>query len=302
MSIETLLCYDESKPRTEIDMEQRDNANLFNRILEILTPFLIYYVICHVAFYIFISLCNPSSVFLPAGLREYIAEHAGDVTQLVNSVSMIIAVLPLIPMLRRELSAGMEHNAEMTGDKKIIGNAVRILSVFFAVILAASSSLGFNVLLAITGFVQTSAAYQEVAEQQYSIMFGMGAVLFGLISPVTEEIVFRGLVFNRIRRYYPTAAAVIASGVLFGVYHGNLVQGVYGSCMGILLAYVYARMHSLLIPCLFHATANFVVYALAQNEEQHARIFNVTGCVILLTISTICIFLIEIFRKKLHNR
>ena len=279
-------------------MQQRDNANCFNVILEILVPFLIYYVVCNVTFYILISLCNAASGFLSAGLRDYISEHERDVTQLVNSVSMLIAVLPLMPMLRRELAAGVEHNAETIKDDKTIGNAGQILSVFFTVILAASSSLGLNVLLALTGFVQTSATYQEVAKQQYGIVFGMGVILFGLISPIAEEIVFRGLIFNRIRRYYPAAAAVIASGVLFGIYHGNLVQGVYGSCMGILLAYVYARIHSLLIPCLFHATANFVVYALAQNAGLHARIFNGTGCVILLTISAICIFLIEVLRKS----
>ena len=279
-------------------MQQRDNANCFNVILEILAPFLIYYVVCNVTFYILILLCDMASGFLAAGLRDYISEHESDVTQLVNSVSMLIAVLPLMPMLKRELTVRTEHNTEMKRDKKISGNAGKIIAVFSTVILAASSSLGLNVLLALTGFVQISAVYQEVATQQYNIMFGMGAVLFGLISPIAEEIVFRGLVFNRIRRYYPTVAAVIASGILFGVYHGNLVQGVYGSCMGVLLAYVYMRMHSLLIPCLFHATANFVVYALAQNAELHARLFHVTGCVILLTISVICIFLIEVLRKS----
>lgn len=279
-------------------MQQKDNANRFNIILEILAPFLIYYVVCNVTFYILISLCNAASGFLTAGLRDYISEHESDVTQLVNCVSMIIAVLPLIPMLKRELNVCAEHNAEVIRDKKISGNAGKIISVFSAVILAVSSSLGLNVLLALTGFVQTSATYQEVANQQYGIVFGMGVILFGLISPIAEEIVFRGLIFNRIRRYYPAVAAVIASSVLFGIYHGNLVQGVYGSCMGILLAYVYARIHSLLIPCLFHATANFVVYALAQNAGLHARIFNGTGCVILLTISAICIFLIEVLRKS----
>ena len=274
-------------------MQQRDNANRFNIILEILAPFLIYYVVCNVTFLVLIFLYDAVAGFLPAGFREYAAERTGEMTQLVNSVSMLIAVLPLTPMLKRELNVRAEHNAEMISDKNISGNAGKIISVFSAVILAASSSLGLNVLLALTGFVQTSATYQEVAKQQYGIVFGMGVILFGLISPIAEEIVFRGLVFNRIRRYYPTAAAVIASGVLFGIYHGNLVQGVYGSCMGILLAYTYEKMHSFFVPCLFHATANLVVYTLAQNAALHAVIFNLPGCIVLLTISIICIFAIE---------
>ena len=165
--------------------------------------------------------------------------------------------------------------------------------VCLTVILAAASSLGLNVLLGLTGLVESSAGYQDVAKQQYSVVFGAGMILFGLISPITEEIVFRGLIFNRMRRYFPHAAAVIVSGVLFGVYHGNLVQGVYGGCMGILMAYLYERMHSFFIPCLFHATANLMVYSIAQSVPLHGMIFTVQGCAVLLAVAVFCVVIIE---------
>lgn len=212
--------------------------------------------------------------------------------------------------------------------------------ILITVLLAGSSSVGLNVLLSLTGLVQNSASYQDVARSQYGVAFGVGVVLYAVVSPVAEEIVFRGIIYNRMRRYLgewqdkrvqdgraeqqapgsvkrqasgsvkqqmaepgkrsgngrfdiAVTIAVIASGVLFGVYHGNLVQGVYGGCMGILLAYLYERTHAFYIPCLFHATANCVVYVLAQNPALHERIFTFPWCVGLLAISVVMILIVE---------
>ena len=269
--------------------------NSFYKVWEVLKPFIIYYIAYNIVFLLIAYLCHAGMEYLGTGFQEFVTARAETVTELVNSISMLIAVLPLVPMLRKELSIRNENAGDETirkaEDSSYTKN--RVGAVVLTIVLAAASSVGLNSLLSLTGLVHASAAYQDVANQQYSVVFVVGAVLFGLISPITEEIVFRGLVFNRMRRYYPTIAAIIMSGVLFGVYHGNLVQGVYGGCMGILLAYTYERLNSFLIPCLFHATANLMVYSLAQNAEVHAQLFTVPGCIILLVISAVCIYTID---------
>lgn len=282
-------------------MEQGKRGQAIYKAWEVFGPFITYYFTYNAAFLLIAYLLNAAMGYFGTELREYVIEHETTLTNVVGGLSMLIGVLPLIPMLRRELVVCKE-NADDKAPVATEDGAVRqkAVNIALAVILAASSSIGLNILLSLTGFVQTSAVYQDVARQQYGVIFGIGAVLFGLISPITEEIVFRGLLFNRMRRYYPVTAAIILSGVLFGVYHGNLVQGVYGTCMGILLAYTYERMRSFLIPCLFHAVANLMVYTLAQNAGLHAKLFNAAGCVILLTISAICIFVIEKLRKRVN--
>lgn len=282
-------------------MEQGKRGQAIYKAWEVFGPFITYYFTYNAAFLLIAYLLNAAMGYFGTELREYVIEHEATLTNMVSGLSMLIGVLPLIPMLRRELVVCKE-NADDKAPVATEDGAVRqkAVNIALAVILAASSSIGLNILLSLTGFVQTSAVYQDVARQQYGVIFGIGAVLFGLISPITEEIVFRGLLFNRMRRYYPVTAAIILSGVLFGVYHGNLVQGVYGTCMGILLAYTYERMRSFLIPCLFHAVANLMVYTLAQNAGLHAKLFNAAGCVILLTISVICIFVIEKLRKRVN--
>lgn len=281
-------------------MEQEKRGQSIYKVWEVFGPFITYYFTYNVVFLFIAYLLNAAMGYFGTELREYMIEHEATLTNLVSGLSMLIGVLPLIPMLRKELSICKENaddgHLRKTEDSSYTKN--RVGAVVLTIVLAASSSVGLNILLAVTGFVQTSAVYQDVARQQYGVIFGIGAVLFGLISPITEEIVFRGLVFNRMRRYYPTMVAIVMSGVLFGVYHGNLVQGVYGGCMGILLAYTYERMRSFLVPCLFHATANLIVYLLAQNVELHARLFTVPGCIVLLIISAVCIHTIERLTKN----
>ena len=270
-------------------MEQRNESGILYKVWEILKPLVIYYVACNAAFLLIAYLCNAVMEYFGAGVQEYMTGHVETMTELVNGLSMLVSAMLLLPMLRRELAVNKESANSKAGKKA--------QNIILVVILASSSSICLNILLTLTGFVQTSTTYQDVAKQQYGVVFGVGAILFGLISPIAEEIVFRGLVFNRLRRYYKAVPAMVVSGLLFGVYHGNLVQGLYGTCMGILLAYTYERMHSFLVPCLFHAVANFMVYTLAQNVELHTRLFTVPVCIILLAVSVVCILVVE----KLSN-
>lgn len=280
----------------------------FHKTWEILKPFLFYYILHSAVFVLLLSLCRAVAEGLGAAYLADLTEHADTVTGIVSGLSMLISVLPFLPMLRRELaghraSAGevQEQNrvqeAAMTEGfvrKSGLGKiCVTGRTIGLTVLLAVSSSLGLNVLLTLTGLVGQSASYQEVADRQYGVAFGIGILLYALVSPITEEVVFRGLVYNRMRCYMPHASAVIASGVLFGIYHGNLVQGLYGGCMGMLMAYLYERTHSFFTPCLFHAVANLTVYAVAQSAALQGLFFTVPACAALLVLSVVGIMLVE---------
>jgi membrane protease YdiL (CAAX protease family) len=60
------------------------------------------------------------------------------------------------------------------------------------------------------------------------------ASVFG---PITEEIVFRGFVLKSFQKYGKIFAIVI-SAILFGAFHGNFLQGIYATAVGLVLGYV----------------------------------------------------------------
>ena len=221
--------------------------------------------------------------------------HAATVTGVVGGMCMLLGILPLMSMLRRELAernasdgGKSEDNEKLTGQVK---NAVA------SILLALSASLGLNILLTLTGFADSSQTYQEVADRQYGVAFGIGLILYGLVSPLAEEVVFRGVIYNRLRRFYGPVIGVVVSAIFFGAFHGNLVQGVYGACMGILIAYVYERQGSFFFPVLFHAVANLAVYGIAHLQTVQEAIFTPWGCGILLAVSAGSVFFMERGRR-----
>lgn len=124
---------------------------------------------------------------------------------------------------------------------------------------------GINLLFEVTGFSQSSDTYQSVAENQYNVALLVGLILYGVVSPFVEEVIFRGFVYGRMRVYMPRALAVLVSALLFGVYHGNLVQGIYGFVMGILFTVVYEKYKNFYLPVIMHAIANLVGYYIQLN-------------------------------------
>lgn len=288
---------------------KESKSGFLYKVWNTLMPLVIYYSVYLISFFLLSYLYQAIVGKSGAEAAAFLQEQKSTLTGAVNGISMLLGALVLVPLLRVELQ---EHRGRITscGQQDVFVQKKGMLSLI-TVILAVSSSVGLNVLLSLTGLVQNSASYQEVAQSQYGVAFGVGVVLYAVISPMAEEIVFRGIIYNRMRRYlgewqdrrayqagsgrFDTAVtiSVIVSGVLFGVYHGNLVQGVYGGCMGILMAYMYERTHAFYIPCLFHATANCVVYVLAQNAALHEMIFTVPWCVGLLAVSLVMIVIVE---------
>jgi len=63
-----------------------------------------------------------------------------------------------------------------------------------------------------------------------------------IVAPITEELIFRGYIQGALSRY-GKKFSIICSALLFGVFHGNLVQTPYAFLAGLLLGYVAAEYH-----------------------------------------------------------
>lgn len=81
-------------------------------------------------------------------------------------------------------------------------------------------------------------------------------IIVVLIGPIVEEFIFRGLIIDRIRPY-GELAAILFSGIIFGVFHGNFSQFFYSAAVGIVLAYIYIRTMKLVYPAILHMLFNF---------------------------------------------
>lgn len=262
-----------------------------------LFPYLLYYLAYNAAYLILAFAYQETVNRFGGAYGQFMTAHAPTVAGVMGGLCMLAGILPLVPMLKEELQVRGETfgfvRTKVADDTKAITAAdkryMRRMAALTA-LLALSASLGLNALLTLTGFADGSQTYQKVADRQYGVAFAVGLVLYGLISPFAEEVVFRGVIYNRLRRLYNPAIGIVVSGLLFGAFHGNLVQGVYGACLGMLMAYLYERSGRFLIPLIFHAVANLAVYTTARLAGVQEILFTPAGCVVLLAVSAGCVW------------
>lgn len=110
-------------------------------------------------------------------------------------------------------------------------------------------------------------------------------VLF--IAPVTEELIFRGVILHMANRYVTFLGANILQALLFGIYHGNIVQGIYAALLGFLLGSIYYKYQSILAPIVLHIIINasaFLTYLFPDNSAFYVVVMAAGGILLILAL------------------
>ncbi len=77
----------------------------------------------------------------------------------------------------------------------------------------------------------------------------------GILAPIFEELLFRKVLVDRLSGYGETLA-IVASGLMFGLFHGNFQQAVFAALIGGFFAYVYLRTGRIIYTILLHMCVN----------------------------------------------
>lgn len=166
-------------------------------------------------------------------------------------------------------------------------------SLVFTALLAVCSQFACNIIMVVFQmiFPAVFAHYTELMEGLDIHVLPAWAMLFivAVWSPLAEELVFRAMVFRTLRKGFSFVPAAIISGVAFGVYHMNWVQGVYAAALGILLAYTYEKTNSLLGCYLFHLAFNLSSYAIEALQSAGSALPDVVMGLLILVIHGVSI-------------
>lgn len=139
--------------------------------------------------------------------------------------------------------------------------------------IAATLLIGFGMCIAASGLLASAEYVVPDVIQQYEELMeaaGLGSdplMIFVsvLIAPIGEELMCRGVIFHYAGKVVKgmrskTAAFWIANSIqalMFGIMHGNLVQGFYAFLMGLGLGWLRGRYRSLYPSMLAHFVVNF---------------------------------------------
>ncbi len=266
----------------------------FRKTAEILFPFLLYYVVWDLANYVLLIILNLLMQLGGETYELFFIRHVQTAQGIISGMAMLIGLLAIRKMAKQEI--------KVTDGEKITDAAGQITEYMFLFGLAFTSAAGINILFTLTGLTASSESYANVANNQYGIPFWVGMVIFGIISPLAEEVLFRGIIYNRMKKYYPLPLAMIVSALFFGVYHGNMVQGLYGTIMGLLMVFVYEKYDTFMAPVLFHAVANISIYTLMYKPETFEAAVRPFTCAAFLAAAVVIFLYIQYYFKKKQQK
>lgn len=83
-------------------------------------------------------------------------------------------------------------------------------------------------------------------------------ITVALIAPITEEVIFRGLIYTRLKAGMPVIVAAILSSLMFGIGHGELIWILDAFIAGLALVWVFETTHSLYACIAVHMTNNTI--------------------------------------------
>lgn len=137
----------------------------------------------------------------------------------------------------------------------------------------------------------------EVPESKSTVFLVLFLIGYVVLGPVTEEIIFREVLFKLLRGSWASVSCIFIISCLFAGTHGNAVQIGYAFLMGILLGLIREHCGSILYTSAFHVAFNMFGTGLFFSDQAIYLMF--VGSMIFIVL--IVLFVVDI-KVNLNRR
>ncbi len=169
---------------------------------------------------------------------------------LVSFLPQYLVAMPVCVLILRRLPA-MQINENMLGG--VPWFRMLCISLFILEIGGILGNYVCRLLERIVHVQVTSATAELMGTGRLWVVFLFSVVL----APILEELVFRKTLIDR-AIVFGDRTAIILSGLLFGLIHGNFYQFFYAFGLGCLFSYIYIRTGRIRYTISFHMCINFL--------------------------------------------
>jgi hypothetical protein len=133
---------------------------------------------------------------------------------------------------------------------------MRAINAAWIVCIAALIGTGLNNLILMSPLAEASVGFAQASSSFYGSTLVLELISSALLTPVLEELVYRGIIFARLKRMLGFVPAMLLSALIFAIMHFNLVQFVYALLFGMVLVVFMEKTGHLYGAVLGHITAN----------------------------------------------
>ena len=137
----------------------------------------------------------------------------------------------------------------------------RPCSIFGIILLAPATQVLTSFLISIIAMIFPAwlKAYETLIESAGMNDVTLPVICYSvLLAPFSEELIFRGVTMRQAKKVLPFWAANLFQAVLFGVFHMNIMQGIYACCLGLIMGYICEKCGSIYYSIFFHFLYNLL--------------------------------------------
>ncbi len=238
-------------------MEQKNKRNSFFYCIR---PLLLLFLVDYVVSFVFILVCC---------YRHYGTYQVTDVNELMNTImsyttqySTLLNIICAGIMLL--IAAVVFFKRDYKGSDYLYDNKLNIKDALSAVCAGIGMFMLVNIVIIILSslFDMTLIMTQhDTTMQAINSDTWLDIVYLGFLGPACEEILVRGLCFNRFKYTVGTKKAIVISAILFAALHfTSVLQMGYAFALGVLFAYAYDKYKNILVPIFMHMSFNLMNY------------------------------------------
>ena len=217
-------------------MSSNKKSNLFFYVWDIAYPFLMYYGVLTLAY-------TGATIIFGEDNSKYM-------------YCQTLATVITLPVMYFSFYRIQYHEKVKISERKNI--YIAIIHTILCI------SLGLNNVINMSPFVDMSQGYKDATAGFYGSTVAIEIIGVGILTPILEELVFRGIIYDKLKKMMSAKQAVIVSALLFGVIHFNVVQFIYAFLIGIMLAVFVDASGSVWGAIIAHICSN--VFAVLRTE------------------------------------
>ena len=217
-------------------------------------------------------------------------ESNGWFRYLLIAVSFYLIGFPICCLILKSIPDGQKREEE----NLTFGGFIKFFLIsYFIMVLLNLFTMGF---LWIVGNFKGSDVVNPL-ENVISNSSVLATIIFaGILSPIIEEVLFRGVMLNKLRTY-GDKIAIITTALLFGLFHENFSQFFYAVGLGMMFAYVTLKTGTIKYSIGLHIMINMMGGVIGTQALSSTIATMIFGIVVWIFVIAGLILFVKDFKK-----
>lgn len=209
---------------------------------------------------------NLTAAFNGITYIEQLGDTINKYSLAMSGVSMLITIPIMYILMKKDFEYPVNRRRqEKIFNRKKYLKEINMQEIFFPALVGVTATLGISRLITMLPIDGILGDYSQIQLNNSRSSFLMQLLILGVLAPVVEELLFRGLIFKRLKIYYEVTICAYISSIIFAVAHFNLIQGLYAFVIGIILCFVYEKHKNIIVPIIMHMAANIIAVIVSVN-------------------------------------